>query len=47
VRRHQVGEAGVVEAGEDSCDDGVERHAQQRADQRWSEWIFGCEGQVT
>ncbi len=45
--RHQVRETGVVEASEDSCDDGVERNAQQRADQRGPEWIFRFGGQVT
>ena len=47
VGRHQVRETGVVEAREDSGDDGVERHAQKRAYQRGSEGIFGLEGQVT
>jgi len=47
VRRDQVGEAGVVETDEDSCEDGIEGHAHERADQRRSEWIFGLDGQVT
>jgi hypothetical protein len=29
------------------CDDGVYGHAQKRADQRGSEWVFRLEGQVT
>ena len=43
----QIGEAGVVETGENPSDDGVARHSHERADQRGPEWVFRLRGQVT
>jgi hypothetical protein len=36
-----------VEVEQDSGEDGVQGYAQERAEERWSEWVFGVEGQVT
>lgn len=43
----EIGEAGVMEVEEDSCDHGIRGLTQQCADQRWAERILRFEGQVT